>query len=140
MWWILFVFLTVITWGSYNLLLKVATPYISPSWALFFVGIAQVIIGTVYVAFQSATNQIPLTVRGALIASVAGIFFALGTISFLYAFKFQAPASLAIALYTVGALLVGVVGGLLLFHEPISLRMVVGIGFAIASIVLLTWK
>ncbi|OGG55229.1 hypothetical protein A3D62_01420 [Candidatus Kaiserbacteria bacterium RIFCSPHIGHO2_02_FULL_49_11] len=138
--WLFFVSLTIITWGSYNLLLKIAGTYISQSWALFFIGLVQVIVGALFILYQRTTDQVLLTTKGAFIAGGAGLLFALGTLFFLYAFKFNAPASIAIATYTVGALLIGVLGGLLFFNEALSVRMVVGITFAIASIVLLTLK
>jgi drug/metabolite transporter (DMT)-like permease len=138
--WLLFVFLTILTWGSYNVLLKLAEPHISQSWALFLIGAVQVVVGAFFIWYQRSTDEALLTVKGATIAVIAGLVFAMGMIFFLYAFKFKAPASVAIALYTIGALLIGMISGPLVFHEVLSPRILTGIGFALVSIALLTLK
>lgn len=136
--WIIFVLLTIFTWGSYNILTKISGTQIHPFLALFFIGLAQVLISFPLIIYQKSVSALGATTKGIILALTMGAVFGLGTVFFFLAFKYGAPVSLAIAVYTTGALLLGVIAGIIFYQEPINLKIISGIILAVASIILLT--
>lgn len=71
-------------------------------------------------------------------SAIMGLLLAAGTIFFFYTFKFGAASSIAISSYALGALVVGVLGGILFFNESINLRIGIGLALGVISIIVLT--
>ena len=71
-------------------------------------------------------------------SAIIGILLAEGAIFFFYTFKFGATSSVAISSYAIGALVVGVLGGILFFNESINLRIGIGLALGVISIIVLT--
>lgn len=140
MWWILFLFLTIITWGTYNLFFKGIGNEINYFLALLVIGILQVLIALPFVLYSHFSENLAYSAKGLGLSVLMGILLGLGTIFFFYTFKYGASASIAIPVYGIGALLLGAIGGILIFKETLNLRIAFGFALGIASIILLTIK
>lgn len=136
--WKIFLFLTTIMWGPYNLFFKEMKNNISYFFALLIIGLMQIIVALPFVFHSYLNNDLYYSAKGLLMSAAAGSLLGLGTIFFFYTFKFGAAASIAIPAYGIGALIIGVLGGIVLFNEQISFKIVIGILFGIISIILLT--
>jgi uncharacterized membrane protein len=139
-WWILFLVLTILGWGIYNLFFKALGSSINYFLVLLIIGITQILIALPFVISSYATGNMTASTKGYIFAIIMGILVSIGTIAFFYTFKSGANASIAIPIYTIGALLLGVLGGILIFKEAFTLKMAIGILLGIASIILLALK
>ena len=136
--WIFFLILTILTWGSYNLFFKMLAPEMNYFLALLLIGIAQIILCLPFVLYAYNSGNIVYSMKGYLISIIMGFLLGLGTIFFLYAFKFGALTSVAIPSYAIGAMMIGVLGGYYLFSEPLALSGISGLILGVVSIILLT--
>ena len=127
---------TIVTWGAYNIVLKVAAGRMAWQLSMFlFVLSYSVIVGAFCLA-QGSVARAGLVSRASLWPLAAGVLCGLGAITF---FKGLGGAPGSVFLPLVGlATLVSAVGCLVFLHEPVSLRVVAGIACAIAAIVLLS--
>ena len=133
--WKILVAITVISWGSYNVLLKWAGNQIAWQASMLLFVIAYSLIVGAYCVFQGQLTYADLVGKKSAVPLFAGVLCAVGAIAFFKAIP-MAPGSLLIplvGLYT----LVSAIGCLFLFQEPISLRVVVGILCAGTAVVLL---
>lgn len=141
MWtWILFLFLTIITWGTYNLFFKGLGTEINYFLALLIIGILQILVALPFVLYSYLHEGLNYSIKGLGLSAMMGILLGLGTVFFFYTFKYGASASIAIPIYGIGALLIGAIGGILIFKETFNLRIAFGFALGIASIILLTLK
>lgn len=138
--WLFFVALTIIAWGSYHLLFKLMGNEMNTFLALSIIGIFQVLIATPFVLYYYFSGDLAYSMRGLGFSAIMGVLVGLGTVFFFYTFKHGASASIAIPIYGVGALLIGAIGGILIFKETLNFRIASGFALGIVSIVLLTVK
>lgn len=137
MWWLLFLVLATVSWAVYDLLSKVMEKEINYFLALLIIGFFQVVLAIPFIIYYSQKGGLNYTFKGEIIAAVMGILLGLGAIFFFYNFKYGANASIAIPIYGVGTLIIGAIGGILLFKEAIDIKAFAGFVLGIASIVLL---
>jgi drug/metabolite transporter (DMT)-like permease len=138
--WLLFLLLTIVTWGSYNLFFKSLGTEINYFLALLIIGILQVTVALPFVIYYHHIGELVVSVRGYGLSALMGLLLGLGTIFFFYTFRFGASASIAIPVYGIGALLIGAVVGILVFNEAFNMRIGAGFALGIVSIILLTVK
>ena len=138
--WLLFLILTIVAWGTYNLFFKGLGGDMNAFLALLVIGICQILVAIPFVLYYYFSGNLAYTMRGYGLSAIMGVLLGLGTVFFFYTFKYGAPASIAIPIYGVGALLIGAIGGILIFKETFNLRIAIGFALGIASIVLLTIK
>lgn len=136
--WLIFLILTTISWAVYDLFFKAIENDMNFFLALLLIGIFQVVLALPFVVYDSYNGTLEYTTKGQIISAVMGILLGLGTIFFFYAFKYGANVSVAIPFYGVGALLIGAIGGVLIFKETINLKIAIGFVFGILSMILLT--
>jgi bacterial/archaeal transporter family protein len=133
--WRILVAITVLSWGSYNVLLKWAGNQIAWQASMLLFVVAYCLVVGAYCLFQGQLAYPDLVGKKSVVPLVAGVLCAVGAITFFKAVP-MAPGSLLmplVGLYT----LVSAIGCLFLFHEPISLRVVTGILCAGMAVVLL---
>ena len=136
--WLIFLLLTTVSWAVYDLFFKAIDNNMNFFLALLIIGIFQVILALPFVVYDSYNGTLEYTAKGQIVSAIMGILLGLGTIFFFYAFKYGANVSVAIPFYGVGALLIGVLGGVLIFKETISPKLAIGFVFGIMSIILLS--
>ena len=135
--WLLFALLTTLTWGIYDLLAKPMEENMNYFFALFIIGLLQVIIAVPFVIYAHYNGGLDYNSKGFLISSIMGILLGLGTVFFFYTFQYGGKASVAIPVYSIGVLIIGAMGGILFFKEAIDIKMILGFIAGIVSIVLL---
>lgn len=133
----IFLLITMVAWGAYDLFFKGLEGHLNYFLALFVIGLSQVCIAIPFVVYYYLNHDLQYSSKGLALAASMGALLGLGTIFFFYAFKAGASASIAIPAYSVGVLLIGVVGGMLLFGEQLNLKAIFGIAMGIGSILLL---
>ena len=136
--WILFLLITIFLWGTYNLFFKLVGPEINYFLAVMIIGLSQSAIALLCLLFSFPSDNVFYNFKWVLFSVIMGLLVGIGTITFFYTFKFGANASIAIPVYTIGALLIGVIGGICFYKEQISVRAIVGLLFGIVSVFLLT--
>ncbi|MBP7708514.1 hypothetical protein KA107_02420 [Candidatus Pacearchaeota archaeon] len=133
-------FLTIILWGSYNLFFKTIGTGTNYFLSLMIAGLSMSALFLPFVLTAAVNNKIVFDSRGLIFSAIMGLLLGGGSITFYYAIKFGTNLSIGIPIYTVGALLLGVAGGIFLFHETLTLKAIVGIFLGVISIVLLTLR
>jgi drug/metabolite transporter (DMT)-like permease len=133
--WRILIAITVFCWGGYGILLKGAGSRIAwQASMLLFVVSYSIIVGA-YCVTQGQLAMAELVGRGSAWSLAAGVLCAIGAITFFKAIPL-APGSLLMSLVGLNTF-VAATGCLLLFREPISLRVVAGMLCAAATVVLL---
>ena len=133
--WRVMVAITIVTWGGYNVMLKAAAGRIA--WQvsmLLFVLSYSVLVGG-FCLLQNGVFRAGLMPRAALWPILAGVLCGIGAITYFKGIA-AAPGSVFLPLVSL-ATLVSAVGCLIFLREPVSLRIVLGIAFAVVAIVLL---
>lgn len=131
--WVLYALITLVFWGLWGFLYKVAGATISPKDVMVYS-----ILGSVlsYVAIIAVVGLPDITAsRATTYAFLGGFIGALGGLTFLFAVQ-QGKISVVTpltALYPI----VTIVLGILVLHESISLQKALGIVFAAAAMFLL---
>ncbi len=139
--WMLFLALTVIFWGSYNLFYKAITGLnMNTFLSILIVGIVSGLVAVPFLISKHLHGGISLSPKGLILSGIMGLCMGIGTIFFFYTFKSGASASVAIPIYAIGALMIGAIGGILIFKETLNFKVSVGIVLGIISIIFLTIK
>ena len=129
--------ITVISWGVYNVILKAISERISwqLSMLLFVMGYAIAITAYLLFYFSFWKNDLLLFRPTLLYPLIAGVFCALGAITFFKALSLT-PGSIIVPIAGLHVL-VASIGCVLLLKEPFSLRLLAGTICAVIAIVLL---
>ena len=107
---------------------------------LLIIGICHVLVAIPFVIYYNLSDKLFYSTTGCLMALLMGGLLISGAILFFYTFKFGAPATIAIPVYGIGALIIGAIGGILIFKEILTIKMIFGFIFGVLSIILLTIK
>ncbi|MFA5360217.1 MAG: hypothetical protein WC349_04655 [Patescibacteria group bacterium] len=138
--WILFLGLTVLAWASYDVCYKFLGNEMNYFLALLIISIGQLLIAIPFLLYAFYSGNFNSSVKGYYISGLMGVLLAAGTIFFFYTFKYGAPLSVAMPVYGIGSLMIGVLAGVFIFHETISPTILAGLVLGAVSIVLLTVK
>lgn len=131
--WLLPVLLTILFWGLWAFLPKLALRSLGPMSILVYEYIGGLVVAVSVLAYLGF--QLDVEPRGIALSAVSGLFAFLGVLTYLWAIR-AGPVSLtaaATALYPLVTITLAVV----LLNEPMSARQVAGSVLAITAIVLL---
>ena len=133
--------LTTIGWSFYHVFIKLSGEKIYPALGYVILNITALSVGALFVMYLKYVKQAALyvTPAGISYAVLAGLMVVLAEMAFFYIFA-VGSSRLSILVPAISAASVAIVAiiGALFLGEAITLRMVCGIGFALAGIVLLT--
>jgi len=138
--WLLFLILTILAWTFYDVLFKFLGNEINYFLALFIISLGQLLVAIPFLVYAFYAGELNFSARGYYISGLMGVLLAAGTIFFFYTFKHGAPLSVAMPVYGIGSLIVGVLAGVFIFKETISPTILAGLVLGTISIVLLTVK
>ncbi len=127
---------TIVTWGAYNVVLKVASGRMAWQVSLFLFVFSYAIVVAVFSLAQGGIFKAGLISRTSLWPIAAGILCGLGAVTYFKGIA-GAPGSVFVPLVGLSAL-VSAVGCLVFLREPATLRVILGIACAFAAIVLLS--
>ena len=120
--------------------IKLATNKISSSMGMFVYGATTFTIGLIWVLYLKATGQSLIITRpGLLYASAAGVAFSLVTI-LLYLTFAHISVSLGSPTIRVMGIVIASLLGILLLHEPITWRYVLGVLLTITGVTLIVLR
>lgn len=133
--WILLSLITVIFWGLWGLLLKMASNILR-SWAITYIfSYLVAIILAILLILYIKPHNIPINM-GSLIAIAGGVLGTIGYISFLKALE-KGPVILVVpitALYPA----ITAISAYIILKEQITFQHIIGVSLAIIAIILLT--
>lgn len=121
-------------WGFWGFFPKQAGKFLAPVDILIWEVVGAIILGTgalIYTGFRLNFHPV-----GSAYGVAAGFCGYLGTLFFLHALK-SGPVSLVVAISALYPILT-IVMAYFFLHEPITLRQFVGIGLAMAAVVLIS--
>jgi len=124
---------TIIFWGLFGFIPKITTRYIGPTSAIVYGAFAGVPVALIIIAIMRF--QLDTEPRGVILAGITGVLGMLGALGYLVAVS-RGPVSLIspiTALYPVITILLAMV----FLGETLVLRQWVGIGMALAAVLLI---
>lgn len=134
--WRILVAVVVISWGGYSVLLKQAGNHLSPTISMFLFVCGYAVLVGAYCFLSPDMKMHAVFQKQGLVALVAGALCGVGGIAFFKAVP-RVPGSVLFPLVGLYAL-VSAVGSLLIFKEPMTLKLMLGIVCATAAIMLLS--
>ena len=136
--WIVYASAAAIAMAAADVFIKLAAGKVSNSLGVLIYGSCTFSMGLAWVLWQRI-NGVSLhgQTSGLLAAIGVGISFALVTVALYVTFEAGAPISLVSPSIRLGGLLVASLVGFLLWHEPLTLRYIVGIVLACSGIYLI---
>lgn len=138
--WHIYLFLTILFWGGYNILYRFTDGKIDFALLLCVIGITHAISAIPWMAHNYSKDEMILwSLNGVGVAVLMGILLTFGGITFTKAFTSGIPVSVATPAYSVGVMLLSAVVGVML-GEEVTLKWVAGMIFGAGSIFLLTTK
>ncbi|MGK7873130.1 MAG: EamA family transporter [Xenococcaceae cyanobacterium] len=131
--WFLPTLLSILCWGGWAFLPKLSTQYISSRSAIVYQGLGGTIVALLI--FFHLSHRLETHPQGAILAVIAGMLNFLGVLFYI---KAVSKGSVAI-ISTLSALypLVVIALALVVLQETLTLKQVLGIGFALISITLI---
>jgi len=131
--WFIWTILAMVTFGAWGFFPKLAVSYITPQSALIYQVIGGLLVGIVGLAlvnFKPETH--PMGILYALLTGITGV---LGTL-FYYAAASRGQISIVVSLTALYPLIT-ILLAIIFLHETLVLKQMIGLGFAVAAIVLL---
>ena len=131
--WFLPTLAAIFCWGGWAFLPKFSAQYISTKSAIIYQGLGGAIVALVI--FHNLSDNLEIHPKGSLLAIFAGMLNFLGVLFYI---KAVSKGSVGIV-STLSALypLVVIALGLIVFGETLSLKQLIGIGFAVTAISLI---
>jgi len=136
--WVVFAAITLVTWGLYDFLFKVAEDHINTFLAVLIISGVQAVVVSPFLYNAYASGSLAVSNKGVLLSGIMGLLVATGTVTFFYAFKRGAPTSLATPAVLIGSFLIVAVLGISYLGEPFTMKKGVGLVLGAFSILLLT--
>jgi len=133
--WRILTLVAVVSWGAYNVILKAVSGRMPWQWSLLWFIIAYALTVIVFCLVNSASIKGRFLQLPAIWPLWAGILCGVGAIAFFKALPL-APGSVLMPLIGL-YVLVSAIGCLVFLQEPLTWRVVAGIGCATAAIMLL---
>lgn len=132
--WLLPTLLTLLAWGLWAFLPKLATRYLDPKSVIVYQVLGGVLVGLV--VLMSLKFQVQFNIPGFTLSLAIGILGFFGAFMYLVAVS-KGPLSLVApitALYPMFAILLG----LIFLHETITIKQAAGIGLSLVAIYLIS--
>ena len=136
--WILYASIAALALAAADIFLKVAAGRISNSLGLLLYGGCTFSMGLGWVLWQRIHGVTQHGQTGGVLAAIGvGITFCIVTAALYATYGAAAPISLAFPFIRFSALLLASLAGFLLWHEPLTLRYVIGIVLACSGVYLI---
>ncbi len=131
--WLLPTLASIFCWGGWAFLPKFSAQYISTRSAIIYQGLGGAIIA--FFIFLNLSDRLEIHPKGTILAIFAGMLNFLGVLFYI---KAVSKGSVGI-ISTLSALypLVVIALGFLVLHETLTLKQMIGMGFAIVAIALI---
>ncbi|NEP82591.1 MAG: DMT family transporter [Okeania sp. SIO3B3] len=131
--WLLPTLAAIFCWGGWAFLPKLSAQYINTKSAIVYQGLGGALVA--FLVFINLGGRLEIHAKGSIIAVLAGILNCLGVLFYI---KAVSKGSVGIV-STLSALypLVVIALGLLILHEKLTLKQIIGIGFALVAIALI---
>jgi drug/metabolite transporter (DMT)-like permease len=139
--WIIYVFTGALLLSGADVFVKLASGKVSNSLGVLVYGSCTFTLGWIWVLWQKLHGVTLHSQTSGLLASIAvGVCFALVTVVLYVLFEAGAPISLVSPSMRLGGLLGASIIGLVLWHEPLTLRYIIGVVFASGGIYLIVTR
>jgi len=136
--WIIPTILAMLLFGSWGVLVKYATGKLDTVSLSFFNTLSSlIVISAVFAYFWFSKSTIQITQEGIYISIIAGVIAVFAVLSEATAYQ-GGNLSILAPMIAVGVASITVIGGILLFKETITPKIVIGILLAIVAIYLLS--
>ena len=129
---------TAVALATADFCIKIASGKLSNSVWLLLYGSCAFLVGMIWVLLDK-TRGVDLYAQpvGILAAAGVGIAFSAVTIGLYVTFGAGAPISLASPIVRLGGLMVASIAGILLLHEPLTIRYIMGMVLAFCGVALI---
>ena len=136
--WIYYAIGSAVALAAADFFIKLASGKLSNSLGLLIYGSCTFVAGLIWVLLDK-THGLSLHAQpaGVVFATGVGVSFSLVTVGLYLTFGAGAPISLASPFIRVGGLVLASLAGLLLLHEPLTLRYVAGMILAVSGVYLI---
>ena len=136
--WISYALGTAVALATADFCIKIASGKISNSLGLLFYGSCTFLTGVMWVLLDR-TRGVDLYAQpvGILAAAGVGVAFSAVTIGLYITFGAGAPISLVSPIVRLVGLLIASIAGILLLHEPLTIRYIIGMVLAFSGVALI---
>jgi drug/metabolite transporter (DMT)-like permease len=136
--WISYALGTAVALATADFCIKIASGKISNSLGLLFYGSCTFLTGVIWVLVER-TRGVDLYAQpvGMLAAAGVGVAFSAVTIGLYITFGVGAPISLVSPIVRLVGLLIASIAGILLLHEPLTIRYIIGMVLAFSGVALI---
>jgi transporter family protein len=136
--WIPYALGTAVALAAADFCIKIASGKLSNSLGLLFYGSCTFLTGMIWVLLDR-TRGVDLYAQpvGILAAAGVGVAFSTVTIGLYITFGAGAPISLVSPIVRLGGLLIASIAGILLLHEPLTIRYIIGMVLAFSGVALI---
>ena len=136
--WIPYALGTAVALATADFCIKIASGKISNSLGLLFYGSCTFLTGVIWVLLDR-TRGVDLYAQpvGILAAAGVGVAFSAVTIGLYITFGAGAPISLVSPIVRLVGLLIASIAGILLLHEPLTIRYIIGMVLAFSGVALI---
>ena len=136
--WLGIAIVAAVLYGLHQVFTRLAAGHIGEGLGAFVVESSAAAFVLAYLAYQRVSNHStqPATSAGVGWSVLTGLCVGAGTIAFFVLFQRGGPLS-AVPMILAGGAALMAVAGFTLFHEPITLRTLLGIAFALVGLYLL---
>lgn len=139
--WILVAVISSILFGLYNFFLKFSADKIHPILATLILTTSAALISLIVLILLKVTGIVSTfewTREGIKYAVLAGIMSSLGEFLFFYLFSKGSPITIGLPLVFALTVLIGILLGIIILHEPLNLPKTIGIIFTLVGVIILS--
>ena len=139
--WVPYALSTAVALATADFCIKIASGKISNSMGLLIYGSCTFLAGVIWVLLDKTRGADLYAQPAGIIAAVGvGIAFSAVTTGLYITFGAGAPISLASPIVRVGGLMIASVAGIVLLHEPLTIRYVIGMVLAFGGVALIVTR
>jgi drug/metabolite transporter (DMT)-like permease len=132
--------LAAILYGIFGVLLARASLKINSSLVVVISNAIGTVLPLIVYALASAKRQMPMSRDGILLSIIAGVLIAVFSILLTYIFSRAENLSFVMPAIYGGAIVVGVLVGIVFYREQLSMPGIVGVLFIVVGIGLIIWS
>ncbi|MDH5722179.1 MAG: EamA family transporter [Alphaproteobacteria bacterium] len=132
-----FVFGTAALYVLHSVFVKLASGKIDPYSGIFAWCCGSLLAGIVFFLYGKINTETSFSVSCGAFVFFAGIFITTGTLFYLLAFHRNVDFSFATPVVNVSVVMGGLLFGMALFGEPVSMNRIIGVVLGIVSIIFL---
>ncbi len=137
--WLYFILVSVFFWGLYDILYSKIALLFPPFFSFLVIAGTQILI--FLLAFLLFEKSLPKNnLNNVWILILMAVLLSAGNIVFYLAFKNNAPISVAVPISTIGIALFGVLWGIVVAKEPLTLNLILVFVSSSFGIILMSYK